>query len=132
MTYHLVDAPKQVGMRDHDCAFCEYESLKRPVWVSNGGNAVPAGTRCAAIAMGIVPANAKTGEAQKALRLAEKAKYAAEEAVRDAAYVIESALWFEFLGTDGRPGKPGILETVHAMGGFPTVRAAYAVWKASR
>lgn len=132
MTYHLVDTPKGSDMREHDCAFCEFESLKRPVWVSNGGNAVPAGTRCAAIAMGIVAPSAKTSEAQKALRIAEKAKYAADAVVRSAAAAVESALWFEFLGTDGTPGKPGILETVHAMGGFPAAQAAYAGWKASR
>ena len=47
-TYRIVPAPKFSGMIDFDCAICEYETLKRPVFLVGPAGVFAAGTGCAA------------------------------------------------------------------------------------
>lgn len=54
ITATRVDAPKGAGLQIHDCAICGHEELAHPVWLRDNatGHVFPAGTGCAAKALG--------------------------------------------------------------------------------
>lgn len=98
--YRLIDAPRSAFGKEHDCARCPAESLKRPVWLNGPAGAQPFGTRCAAILLGLVPEAATEPAARKALKPAQdelarqlrSERNAADERERQelAAYVLDT------------------------------------------
>lgn len=112
-------------MRAWDCAFCDFEELRRPVFLSGPDGLVAAGTRCAAVALGLVPASTRSESvAAKALRplqaeLADRlrAERAADERARD-------ARWQAFLDAHAGPGDR--LEQIGRLGGITAAHAAFA------
>ncbi len=49
--YRIVPAPKHADMIEHDCALCEYERLRRPVFLAGPAGIIAAGSGCAAVAL---------------------------------------------------------------------------------
>lgn len=123
--FKMIEAPKDAHLREHDCKICGHERLRKPVWLQSVEDGVhfPAGARCAAIALQLVPATAKQKEAEKALkpvaeRIAAEARAAAYEE-----HKREAAAWEAFLLASAGPGS--MQDQFERLGGFSAARAAY-------
>lgn len=123
--YRLADAPRFASGRTFDCAFCDHAELKRPVFLTGPDGLVAAGTRCAAIALGIVPASTRSESvAAKALRpLQAELDAARRRAAADAERVADAA-WQAFLDSAAGPGDR--LAQIRSLGGIAAAREAYA------
>lgn len=117
MTLHLAAAPRFAEQHAYTCFRCEHEELLHPVFLSDG-NAY--GSRCAAIALGLVDDTATAVEASKALKVAQVAHTALELAARTAKAHAASSPWFAFCDTYG-----GVPATIAHFGGYPAARAAF-------
>jgi hypothetical protein len=93
-TYRLTNRPAGTAFVAYDCRRCEATELKRPVFVTDGTQTIAAGTRCAAILLGLVNETATTSEADRAIR-----SMRAEESQKNAA--DEDARWNAFLAETG-------------------------------
>lgn len=124
MTYRLAPAPHAAGMRSWDCCRCEHEELRRPVFLAGPGGVVAAGTRCAAVMLGLAPDTATDAEARKVLRPVVAEFEESQRKAHRAAMYAKTADWHAWLETNA-PGLPGTLERIHALGGLTAAKAAY-------
>jgi hypothetical protein len=128
--YVLSNAPEHAGLRDHDCALCGFEKLSRPVWIADpAGKVLSAGTHCAAVALGLLPASSSKKEATVVLRFAQ-ADF--DRQVRRAAQIeadAQHAAWQAFLDEHAGPGD--MQEQFHRLGGFNKARAAFRAFQAA-
>ncbi|QOR55410.1 MAG: hypothetical protein SHS37scaffold145_61 [Phage 71_18] len=122
--YRLTDAPKHAGMRDHDCARCTAESLKRPVWLTGPVGAQAYGTRCAAIMLGLVPEATTEAAARKALKPLQDEATRLAAVARRAEAAARDAAWQVWLDEAAGPGDR--IEQISRLGGITAAHLAYA------
>lgn len=114
---HVVNPPKFAGLRSWDCARCEHQDLRRPIFLSDGHSY---GARCAAIALGLVAEGASEAEATRAFKAHERALVDAETEIRHAAMDARMEAWEAFCAPYG-----GISEAIAHFGGYLAARDAH-------
>ena len=124
ITYRIAEAPRFAGQRNWDCCRCDHEQLRRPVFLEGPTGVFAAGTRCAAIMLGLVPDTATGEEGRKALKAHTDNLRSNEERDRRARTTAENAIWQAWLA-DNAPDHDNTFERIQALGGYAAAKAAY-------
>ena len=126
-TYRIVPAPKFAGMKTWDCSRCGRVEV-RPVFLSDGGAALPFGSGCAARMLGRPEGDARRVRVEA--DAADRAEAARVElaAARAAAYA-EVAEALAATPDAPHPFEAETRRTFHALGGFDAL-GPFPAWVA--
>jgi hypothetical protein len=117
-TYEITSAPKHASIREHDCFFCQAESLRRPVWLkSASGSTVAAGTSCALRVL-----FGETGpQARRRLEMAQGVAMGAAAVAAEWQSLAAAALADLDRGIDYSPQIQSLRRAFHGRGGAPVL-----------
>lgn len=97
--WHIVDPPKYASMQEWDCQVCGRETLKHPVFLSDGSGRICAGTGCAAELLGYSQMNKKNIERERDRRANEVVSRTTNNEARIVRYKTASSEWDDFKST---------------------------------
>ena len=129
-TYTVTSRPKGLAFVDFDCAICQHETLKRPIFLAGPSGVIAAGTGCAAeLVYGTRTATTKVRNAADGAEVAatNNRRHQAERANHYA-----KAIDAFFNGDDVNPDLNGARRDYSVSGGYTGTRRAFPVWMLTR